>query len=72
MIYKKEETAFPFNKKAKEKVSFEETDHPADELETDLALHYENSPQTLKTLKVIYEISGLNISFEICALPMPT
>ena len=61
-IYKKEETVFPFIKKAKEEVSSEKNDCPPKELKTDLELHYKNSPVTLKTLKEIFENKRLKIS----------
>ena len=57
-IYKKEETVFPVIKKAKEEISSEKTDRPPKELKTDLEFHYKNSPETLKTLKEIYENKG--------------
>ena len=61
-IYKKEEIVFPVIKKAKEEVSTEKTDRPLKELKTDLELHYKNSPETLKTLKEIFENKRLKIS----------
>ena len=60
-IYKKEETAFPVIKKVKEERS-EETNRPPKELKTDLEFHYKNYPETLKTLKEIYENKRLKIS----------
>ena len=60
-IYKKEETVFPVIKKVKEKRS-EETNRPPKELKTDLEFHYKNYPETLKTLKEIYENKRLKIS----------
>ena len=59
-IYKKEETVFPVIKKAEE-VSSDKTDRPPKELKTDLDFHYKNSPETLKTLKEIYENKRLKI-----------
>ena len=59
-IYKKEETVFPVIKKAKEERS-EETNRPPKELETDLEFHYKKYPETLKTLKEIYENKRLKI-----------
>ena len=60
-IYKKEETVFPVIKKVKEERS-EETNRPPKELKTDLEFHYKNYPETLKTLKEIYENKRLKIS----------
>ena len=60
-IYKKEETVFPVIKKAKEERS-EETNRPPKELKTDLEFHYKKYPETLKTLKEIYENKRLKIS----------
>ena len=60
-IYKKEETVFPVIKKVKEERS-EETNRPHKELKTDLEFHYKNYPETLKTLKEIYENKRLKIS----------
>ena len=61
-IYKKEETVFPVIKKAKEEISSEKTDRPPKELKTDLEFHYKNSPETLETLKEIYENKRLKVS----------
>ena len=61
-IYKKEETVFPVIKKSKDEVSSGKTDRPPKELKTDLEFHYKNSPETLKTLKEIYENKRLKIS----------
>ena len=58
---KKEETVFPVIKKAKEERS-EETNRPPKELKTDLEFHYKNYPETLKTLREIYENKQLKIS----------
>ena len=60
-IYKKEETVFPVIKKVKEERS-EETNRPPKELKTDLEFHYKKYPETLKTLKEIYENKRLKIS----------
>ena len=60
-IYKKEETVFPVIKKVKEERS-EEINRPSKELKTDLEFHYKNYPETLKTLKGIYENKRLKIS----------
>ena len=60
-IYKKEETVLPVIKKVKEERS-EETNRPPKELTTDLEFHYKNNPETLKTLKEIYENKRLKIS----------
>ena len=60
-IYKKEETVFPVIKKVKEERS-EETNRPPKELKTDLEFPYKNYPETLKTLKEIYENKRLKIS----------
>ena len=60
-IYKKEETVFPVIKKAKEERS-EETNRPPKELKTDLEFHYKKYPETMKTLKEIYENKRLKIS----------
>ena len=60
-IYKKEETFFPVIKKAKEERS-EETNRPPKELKTDLEFHYKNYPETLKTLKEVYENKRLKFS----------
>ena len=60
-IYKKEETVFPVIKIVKEERS-EETNRPPKELKTDLEFHYKNYPETLKTLKEIYENKRLKIS----------
>ena len=60
-IYKKEETIFPVIKKVKEERS-EKTNRPPKELNTDLEFHYKNYPETLKTLKEIYENKRLKIS----------
>ena len=60
-IFKKEETDFPVIKKVKEERS-EETNRPPKELKTDLEFHYKNYPETLKTLKEIYENKRLKIS----------
>ena len=60
-IYKKEETIFPVIKKVKEERS-DETNRPPKELKTDLEFHYKNYPETLKTLKEIYENKRLKIS----------
>ena len=57
-IYKKEETVFQVVKKVREEVSSGKTDRPPKELKTDLKFHYKNSPETLKTLKEIYEKNG--------------
>ena len=59
-IFKKEETVFPVIKKVKEERS-EETNRPPKELKTDLEFHYKNYPETLKTLKEIYENKRLKI-----------
>ena len=59
---KKEETVFPVIKKAKEELSSEETNRPPKEIKTDLEFHYKNYPETLKTLKEIYENERLEIS----------
>ena len=64
-IYKKEETVFPAIKKAKEEVSSKKTDRPPKEFKTDLEFHYKDSPETLKTLKEIYENKRLKISLYI-------
>ena len=61
-IYKKEETVFPVIKKVKEEVSSEKNERPHKELKTDLDFLYENYPETLKTLKEIYENKRLKIS----------
>ena len=60
-IYKKEEPVFPVIKIVKEEPS-EETNRPPKELKTDLEFHYKNYPETLKTLKEIYENKRLKIS----------
>ena len=60
-IYKREETVFPVIKKVKEERS-EETNRPPKELKTDLEFHYKNYPETMKTLKEIYENKRLKIS----------
>ena len=60
-IYKKEETVFPVIKKAKKERS-EKTNRPPKELKTDLEFHYKNYPETLKTMKEIYENKRLKIS----------
>ena len=60
-IYKKEETVCPVIKKVKEERS-EETNRPPKELKTDLEFHFKNYPETLKTLKEIYENKRLKIS----------
>ena len=60
-IYKKEETVFPVIKKVKKERS-EETNRPPKEPKTDLEFHYKNYPETLKTLKEIYENKRLKIS----------
>ena len=60
-IYKKEETVFPVIKKVKEERS-EEPNRPPKEFKTDLEFHYKNYPETLKTLKEIYENKRLKIS----------
>ena len=60
-IYEKEETVFPVIKKVKEERS-EETNRPPKELKTDLEFHYKSYPETLKTLKEIYENKRFKIS----------
>ena len=60
-IYKKEETVFPVIKKVKEERS-EETNRPPKELKTDLEFHFKNYPETMKTLKEIYENKRLKVS----------
>ena len=60
-ICKKEERVFPVIKKVKEERS-EETNRPPKELKTDLEFHYKNYPETVKTLKEIYENKRLKIS----------
>ena len=40
----------------------EETNRPPKELKTDLEFHYKSYPETLKTLKEIYENKRLKIS----------
>ena len=59
-IFKKEETVFPVIKKVKEERS-EETNRPPKELKSDLEFHYKKYPETLKTLKEIYENKRLKI-----------
>ena len=54
-IYRKEEIVFPVVKKPKEDVSSEKTDRQSKELKTYLEFHYKNNPETLKTLREIYE-----------------
>ena len=61
-IYKKEKTVFPVIEKAKEEISSEKTERPPKELKTDLEFHHKNSPETLKTLKEIYENKRLKVS----------
>ena len=59
---KRKKLFFQLSKKAKEEVSYNKTDRPPKELKTDLEFHYKNSPETLKTLKEIYESKLLKIS----------
>ena len=58
----KRKKLFPVIKKAKEEISFEKTERPPKELKTDLEFQYKNSPETLITLKEIYENKRLKVS----------
>ena len=58
----KKETVFLVIKNVKEERS-EETNRPPKELKRELEFHYKNYPETLKTLKEIYENKRLKISF---------
>ena len=60
-LYKKEEPVFRVIKKAKKENTTEEQDRLHKKLKTDLESHYKKSPETLKTLRKIYENKRLKI-----------